>query len=180
MNYLFTFIFCIFQKLYKVNSSSWVKNLHSVPISIIILLIVKIITSCSPVVCMHYFVFVYHINFQNTLKFGADRLEMSWRCPSAPQNSFWMQKRSDNWNILFCCCPRSRACLCGCFYLQWTHCTCVHSNWEVSKKVAFKVANKYPASNVKHLPVKLRGMLNETKLQSLSPVWGLKSRQQDL
>ena len=53
-------------------------------------------------------------------------------------------------------------------------------NWEVSKKVAFKVANKYPASNVKHLPVKPRGMLNETKLQSLSPVWGLKSRQQDL
>lgn len=54
--------------------------------------------------------------------------------------------------------------------------------WEVSKKKksAFKVANKYPACNVKHLPINPKGMLNETKLQSLSPVWGLKSRKQDL
>lgn len=63
---------------------------------------------------------------------------------------------------------------------------CMHTlyvcepKWEVSKKVAFKVANKYPACNVKHLPINPRGMLNETKLQSLSPVWGLTSRRQDL
>lgn len=40
------------------------------------------------------------------------------------------------------------------------------------KEVAFKVANKYPAGNVKHLPVNPGGMPNETKVPRPSPVWG--------